>query len=281
MDTTHLSIAGLCWRLDSPHPLTIAPRMAPFVCAAAPADITVALTPCRTLPSPDEGGYTDGLCYHSGDGVWHHDPSNGNRYALTRFLPDGNIQLCYLPTAAEAFTGTGGVFNHIGIERPLLTHGGVVLHASLIRYRGRAIAFCAPSGAGKSTQATLWQQTMGADVLNGDRAALRRANGVWTAYGLPFAGTSGIYRNEQAPLVAVVVPGQAAENTLCPLTPTEALTALYPQTACLHREKALVEQAVDTLTALIAHLPVYRLDCRPDATAVALLHRTLTEGGIL
>ena len=59
--------------------------------------------------------------------------------------------------------------------------------ASFIRWQGRGILFSAPSGTGKSTQANLWVQHQGAEVINGDRAALRQVGGRWQAFGLPYA----------------------------------------------------------------------------------------------
>ena len=51
------------------------------------------------------------------------------------------------------------------------------------QYKGKAIAFSGPSGVGKSTQAEIWKQCFQADILNGDRALLRKADQGWKAYG--------------------------------------------------------------------------------------------------
>lgn len=63
----------------------------------------------------------------------------------------------------------------LGLERLLLSRQGLLLHASFIRWQDRGILFSAPSGTGKSTQADLWVRHRGAEVINGDRAALRRS----------------------------------------------------------------------------------------------------------
>ena len=107
------------------------------------------------------------------------------------------------------------ISDHIGMETLFLRKNCLMLHAALIRWQGKGILFTAPSGTGKSTQAGLWEKYEEADILNGDRAAVRKdKNGCWQAYGLPYAGSSGIYRNEKAPVSAIIVLRQAYENRI-------------------------------------------------------------------
>ena len=55
----------------------------------------------------------------------------------------------------------------------LAGYGQLVLHSSyVLTQSGAAVLFSGPSGIGKSTQAALWQQYAGADVINGDRTLL-------------------------------------------------------------------------------------------------------------
>lgn len=278
VSTIYLSIAGLRWRLDSPLPLTVADRMTPFLTEEGIADVTVCLSPCDTLPPA--GGVWQGLtCYGAGES-WHADTPNGAPYAHIRREGKRLITIDYLPTATDAFSGTGGVFNHIGVESILLSHGIAVLHASFIRYRDKAVLFCGKSGVGKSTQASLWQQHRGAEVLNGDRAAIRQVDGVWQAFGLPFAGTSGIYRCERAPLAAIVFPDHAPSTTLYTPDSSEAMRLLYPQISHRRTDPAQTVAVMDFVTALL-EVPLFCLPCTPDEGAVDLLHHTLTQGGLL
>lgn len=278
MSAIYLSIAGLRWRLESPHPLTIAQRMTPFLTEEGIADVTVCLSPCDTLP-PARGLWHGLTCYANGES-WHADTRSGAPYAHVRRKGKRLITIDYLPTAADAFSGTGGVFNHIGVESVLLSHGIAVLHASLIRYNGKAILFCGKSGVGKSTQAALWQQHRGAEVLNGDRAAVRQVDGVWQAFGLPFAGTSGIYRNDSAPLAAIVLPDHAPSCVLFTPDSGEAVRLLYPQISHRRTDPTQTVAVMDFVTALL-EVPLFCLPCTPDGEAVDLLHHTLTQGGLL
>ena len=81
------------------------------------------------------------------------------------------------------------------IEQVLNSYNTFLLHSSFIKWKDKAILFTAPSGTGKSTQADLWEKYENAEIINGDRSGIRKMDGKWTAYGLPIAGSSGIYKN--------------------------------------------------------------------------------------
>jgi hypothetical protein len=151
----------------------------------------------------------------------------------------------------------------------------LLLHASLIEYKGIALAFTGPSGVGKSTQADLWHRCAGAQILNGDRAALRKEIHGWQAYGSPYAGSSGIYINRSAPLKALIVLRQGKENNLQPLGYTEALRCLYQELTVHYWERDFVAAATDLCLDLLENIPVYLLECRPEDSAVQLLKEGL------
>ena len=167
------------------------------------------------------------------------------------------------------------------LDREEVRFDALLLHASFVGAEGRGILFSGPSGIGKSTQARLWQENCAARILNGDRAALRKKEGTWWAWGLPYAGSSGIYRNESLPLAAIVLLEQGQENSLRPLKAAEALRRLYPE-MMLHRwDKKFLEKAMDLAEELLAEVPVWCLRCRPDAQAAELLKETLKKEGRL
>mgnify|MGYP007130688661 CR=1 FL=1 len=60
---------------------------------------------------------------------------------VTQHFENGNIEIRVLTDYLSYFTGTAGIFNRIGMETLLLQHQGLLLHASLINYKGKAIAF--------------------------------------------------------------------------------------------------------------------------------------------
>lgn len=167
------------------------------------------------------------------------------------------------------------VTRYLALEEPFLSCHAFLLHASLIRWGTHGIAFTAPSGIGKSTQAELWRQYQGADVLNGDRALLRNAGQEIRAYGSVFAGSSGIYRNESVRLSAVIVLEQAAENELTQLWGARAFSRLYSQILSNPWSSEFVERLSKELQIMLERVPVYLLRCRPDAGAVELVKQEL------
>ena len=182
-----------------------------------------------------------------------------------------SLTCLYLPDNEFRFSYSRMVSDHIGMETFFIRKDCLMLHASFIRQQGRGILFTAPSGTGKSTQAELWKMYENAEILNGDRAAVRKSHGCWQAYGLPYAGSSGIYRNESAELSAVVVLRQAKENRIRRMKPLEIIQNLYPETTVHHWESDFVEKALTVLTELAKEVPFYLLECLPNRNAVRLL----------
>ena len=126
-----------------------------------------------------------------------------------------------------------------------------MIHAAFIRWQEKGILFTAPSGTGKSTQAELWKKYEGADILNGDRAAVRRdESGCW----------------------------QAEENRIRRLGMLEIIQKLYPETTVHQWEPDFIEKALTLLTELAGEVPIYLLECRPDRGAVEAVKNVLIGG---
>lgn len=158
----------------------------------------------------------------------------------------------------------------------LLMEGAVVLHGSYILYEGKGIVFSAPSGIGKSTQAALWKQVCGAEIVNGDRCLLRMdADGRPWVHGICYSGTSHICKNMSAPLQALVLLGQAQENRIRIAKGLEAFCFLMPQCAYRIWDKWDVTNVTEILSNVLSTVPVFLLNCRPDKSAVETLEKML------
>lgn len=280
MKNYHLTLAGLRTKLCTPFEITVSENLQPFLCSTHPeTDCVITLRSCPQLPAFCEDGLWHGLeyydCHQGIQRIFHCNTPQKGAFAVTQLLEDGNIELCALPDYLSYFSGTAGIFNRIGMETLLLQHHGLLLHASLINYKGNALAFAGPSGVGKSTQADIWRKYLGADIINGDRAALRTENGSWRAYGFPYAGTSGIYKNDCAPLAGIILLQQAQENRLRQLTAAEAFRYIYPELSVHHWDKRFVTKVTDLSLALLAQTPIYLLECRPEKSAALLVKKGL------
>lgn len=169
-------------------------------------------------------------------------------------------------------TSEGSVLNMLFVAfLPVVArNNGLALHASLVKHEGRAVAFTASSGTGKSTQADLWHEHLGAEIVNGDRALVRRFDSGWRAYGSPWAGSSPYIKNVKAPLAGVVVLRQALENRIRCLDPVEVIAYLYNNVRLPFWNESATEASLETLDVLIREIPIFLLECRPDEEAVRI-----------
>lgn len=96
------------------------------------------------------------------------------------------------------------VLNALEAEHHIVQRGGFLLHASFVRWKDKSILFTAPSGTGKSTQAELWRCHRNAEIINGDRVAVTMSDQGAMSWGIPYCGTSGICKNAQLPVAAIL-----------------------------------------------------------------------------
>lgn len=160
------------------------------------------------------------------------------------------------------------LMNYLAFEDVLINHQGFILHSSFISWQNNGILFTAPSGTGKSTQADLWKKYEDADIYNGDRTIIRKIEGKYYGFGSPYAGSSGIYRNESAPIKAIVVIEQGPDNVIRRLHGREAFLPLFRETLMNTWNKEYMEKMTDLLMDVACQIPVYHLSCRPDQGAV-------------
>lgn len=167
------------------------------------------------------------------------------------------------------------LLNAIDLPHLLTVHSGFLLHASFIEHEGKAILFTAPSETGKSTQARLWCDHAGAELVNGDRAAVRILEDAVFACGTPFAGSSNVRKNRSLPLKAIVYLTQAPENAVTRLRGVQAFRRVWEGCTVNTWDREDMERATKTVSEVISRIPVYHLACTPDQRAVELLKHTM------
>lgn len=161
------------------------------------------------------------------------------------------------------------------LERHMIKRDSLILHCAYITYQGKAILFSAPSGIGKSTQAELWKQYRGSRIVNGDRALLRKIDGVWSACGWPVCGSSDICESEDTPLYTIVMLRQGETNHIERLSPIQAFAQLYAQITINQWNPAFVQRAMELIEVLIGQVPVYQLTCNMTEDAVKCLEQAI------
>lgn len=269
----HLIIAGIGIRLALPGPLP--EELEPFrgTDGAESVSYELEIISCPLSPQGNPAHQGVRQTVYRVEGGWLRLFSG--QTAGLRLTPDGRNTLYLHRDDVCRYQRPYSIIGLLGAEYPLLWHGRIILHSSLVLHRGRVILFSGPSGVGKSTQAALWQQYAGAQVLNGDRAVIDCAGGI--AHGSPFSGSSGIRIQAAAPIRAIVFLEQGEQNLIAPVSPLEAYRRLYSQVIANPWDSDYTEKLCNLIEILIRQNPMYRFTCRPDGTAVAALMDCLKD----
>ena len=124
-----------------------------------------------------------------------------------------------------------GIAAYRKIAERLPEYNAVVFHGAVLGYCGKAYAFTAKSGVGKTTHTRLWIANVGADVhyLNGDKPIIRLMDGIPYAFGTPWRGKEGYGINESLPLSAIALLERGEKNVASPVSPADALMRLMKQ----------------------------------------------------
>ena len=210
-----------------------------------------------------------------GETLWRYVRKSSGEVLLSYIVDSAwsQVTLCedYSNTAGHmAFEYLGHIFPACGLKMDMLTFHGV-----LLEYKGYGLIISASSGTGKTTHARLWRDEKHALILNGDRAVCRKIEGKWTGFGLPWSGTSGEQINRSVPIKAVVVLERKEVNRAFSISGEEALTGILSNLQCPTWDARLTGKAMDLLDDFLRHVPVIRLQCRPDKEAVEVLEKAL------
>lgn len=164
------------------------------------------------------------------------------------------------------------------LEKDLLANDALVLHSSFIEFEGKAILFTAPSGTGKSTQASLWNKFEGVETINGDRSIVHRvAPGQFVSRGLPFCGSSQIHVNRSMPTGAIVFIEQHPTNVVERMNPAQAYGKLFGEMSINSWNRAAVEKSLQIIEDLVGSVPMVHLKCNMEQDAVTSLKNYLHE----
>lgn len=278
-----IRFADLCLQFRSIVPIQIPEEFVPFLTEESQAD------GCYTIEQISSPVESDGRPIFSAANLEAYEEDSGSLqifrsmsygplYPACRLRTSGEHSLYVTPELQEQMIKGFRVGGLLDAEELLLWHDALMLHSSLVCHKGRAILFSGPSGIGKSTQASLWQQTFGAEIINGDRAVIRPTSEGFCAGGSPWCGSSGIYRPEYIPIQGIVLLRQGPENVMLPAPPKIAFQELYSQCVIHAWDKNYVRRVCDLLLNLLSQIPVWTLSCVPQTSAAILAERIVFCG---
>ncbi len=274
--TRYYCIGGLNFSLSGPS-FEESSFLAPFRCEPCLPEIEFAVEPGH--PIVPEGQIPVKTTLHTREYsfqgrqllVMYREHSNEPLLTREEIAPN-RYHICLEHACLELYDNNL-VLKLLDLPELFLKRGAVFLHASFVEHEGQAILFTAPKQTGKSTQASLWKMYRNAQIVNGDRALLRRVKGTWMAYGSPYCGTSDICKNAAYPLRAIVLLRQGKENQVRKASPSEAAAALLD--GCTFDPEIQTETVLDLALDLSQAVPMLHFSCLPDASAVDALAAAL------
>ena len=150
------------------------------------------------------------------------------------------------------------VYFHAFLRKSIL-----LLHASGVIKKGRAVVFPGPSGAGKTT---IVRHSPGVTVLSDEMVGVQMNDrGEARAHGTPLYGDWGQPGAEEvAPIKAFYFPSHSRENRITPLTQHEVLNRLLPCVCTYTVKEAQLKKIIDLSVRLAESVPGFDLHFRPD-----------------
>lgn len=274
------AIAGVPYCIKAEHGLEADGRWSSFASEGGGEGQSYLVSYVRELPIPEEMREGAGALVRSflpeGQALRVYYKEGKTAYAAVR----ERTNICWEIWLKEEFAPWGSrvehMFEQYALSHSLLYHKRLLLHCAYILTDYGAVLFTAPSGTGKSTQAELWRAHRGSRIINGDRGVISVEGSGALAHGLPNSGSSADCHNESHPIRAIVCLGQSKENRLRALHGMEALRGLLRGCYLLPEFSADLPALVDLAGQVCETVPLYRLDCLPDVSAVEVLETALS-----
>ena len=164
-----------------------------------------------------------------------------------------------------------------GYRYILAHHGQFQMHSAVVIHDGCGIAFCGLPGAGKSTQAHLWEEHLGAEALNLDQPCIFFENDKVYVSGSPWSGKEDCYKTDVAPLKAIFFIEQSKENSVGLLSKAESFSLLYLNNFLIPTSDDIEEKQKKAVEKLVLNVPVYRLRCDISEQAVMTAYNAVFD----
>ena len=262
----------------------------PFAVASVPQDAPqlFSLTLDDDFCPEDKGetigkfdcGAADFGVYRLPDGSYQMliSPPGGQYCGLMQANPD--FSQCTIATCGQDSLRTFAVNNALMLAYAFAsaTKGTLLIHASVIKNDGRGYLFLGQSGTGKSTHSSLWLKHIeGSELLNDDNPVIVVDETGATVYGSPWSGKTPCYKNDSARIGAFVRIKQKPENRIEREKPLQSFATLLPSMSTMKWDKRVYNGVCNSVSRLVAIVPLYTLGCRPDQEAAEVCHAEVTK----
>ncbi len=237
------------------------------VCVEQPADEQLALA----------ADTAEVLVFRTAEGGW--------LYRLKRTEPPAGLLVSGDYASMQAIPGgecAGGIDRSRFLLRTAFecrfTHEGIVsLHGACVQKDGFAVVFTGHSGAGKSTRAQAWVEGLGAQLVSGDRPAVRLESGGATACGVPWDGKEQVFCDIEVPLKCILDVRRSPANYVRRLTASQAQQLLAQQAFIPMWDTDAAVLALANVRRLVKSVPVLRVFCGMGAEDAQVIYDILVN----
>ena len=240
----------------------VLPSFTVFAAEPAVPDVTLVLT--KEEPPAGKELRSGDMIHRAVPGGWYFHSAQTAAEGL--FISSDCTELRY--------RGRSGIlaerYVRLALECLLSRRGYVSIHAAAVALDGQALLFTGPSGIGKSTRAKVWIDTLGAELISGDRPLLNVET--MEILGVPWDGKEQCFRNTRLPLGAICEVYRAESPRVRRLTPAQSRRLLARQ--CFmpmwDTETAVVQ--MQNLIRLSSRARILRLFSGPSAEDAGKLY---------
>ena len=176
---------------------------------------------------------------------------------------------------ADGYLEELAVYRKISEKMPF--YDTILFHGSVVAVDGAAYMFTAASGTGKSTHAALWREYFGdrAVMVNDDKPLLHIGD-VVTAYGTPYDGKHRLSNKIAVPLKAICILTRASENSIVPVTKSEAYPMLIQQ-AYRPNDVFALRKTMTLVDRLAGSVGLFKLGCNMELEAARVAYEGMNQ----
>ena len=152
-----------------------------------------------------------------------------------------------------------------------------LMHSAVVDVDGKAYAFTAKSGTGKSTHIRLWKKLLGERVVvvNGDKPILRFIEDKLYIYGTPWCGKEGWNTNMRSELNGLCFLDRAENNSICMLEKPIAAERIMNQ-ILMPRDPIGAMTTLELMDRMLMNVNTWLLGCNMDIEAAKIAYENMS-----
>lgn len=156
-------------------------------------------------------------------------------------------------------------------------HDAFLMHSAVIDVDGKAYAFTAKSGTGKSTHICLWKKLLGDKVIvvNGDKPILRFIDDELYVYGTPWCGKEGWNTNMRSTMKGLCFLERAEQNSVVPFDKSIAAERIMHQ-ILIPSEPIDAMATLELMDRMLTKIDIWLLGCNMDIEAAKIAYETMS-----